>query len=462
MNLTILFFFLLHALSIYSTEFRSLWLDSPRSSWPQLKSDLECDVVIVGGGISGVATLYYLLTSTDKKVALLEKSSIASGATGHNAGLAVASIEKSFSEIVEEFGYEPAKQLFEEIASSTELLYTISAKVGFENELVPLDESCFGHSSISTLIDWLDEYSNNTCWVLEKEEIKREIPLDFHNQIRWVSREEISNILKIDDPTCIGVTFARNKRIRINSALFCNQVLRYLAKTFPDRCLIYEHSEISQIDLSLNHQCSHHVFGKVFSKDLILCTNAYTNFSIFDLRTGKVLSKLKEKMIQREGYIAAYPIEEHHHSSLIGFIPEGSIHSIVPYWYTSVAPLSPNTKDYMVCLGGPEYTLDFPATFEQIEEQANESLQLMRNFVSNPPSSFPYFWHGTMAYTENGMRWVGEDPNHPHLWYNLGCNGIGILPALLGGQKIAKQMAGETFKPSLFDPPNDENKISQP
>ncbi len=287
MKQTILFLFLMHVTSLYSAQFRSLWLDSPRSSWPQLQSDLECDVAIVGGGISGVATLYFLLTSTEKKVALFEKSFIASGATGHNAGIAIPCIERSFSELIKEFGYEPAKQLCEEITSGVELLYTISAKVGFEKELFPLAESYFGHSSVSTLIDWLEEgvfypESNSACWVLDEEEIRAQIPVDFYSKITWASRKEISNLIKREDPTCVGISFGRKKCIRMNSALFCQQVLQYLVKTFPNRCRIYENNEILHIDLKPDEQCLHHAFGKVLSKDLILCTNGYKNLSIFD------------------------------------------------------------------------------------------------------------------------------------------------------------------------------------
>ena len=453
----ILLLLLIQAFSLHSVEFHSLWLDSPRSSWPQLQSDLQCDIAIVGAGISGVATLYFLLTSTEKTVALFEKSLVASGATGHNAGLAVPSIEKPLSELIEEFGYEAAKQLFEEIDSGTDLLDEISAKVGFETELVPLATTYFGHSSLSTLIDWLQEGALRaqtgrqswTCWALDDEERRGQIPAELHERLQWVSREEILKALKIDAPECIGITFGERKCARMNSAHFCDRVLQYLAQTFPDRCLIYENSEISHIDLGDDEQILHHGFGKVSAKDLILCTNAYTGFPLFDARTQKGVAKLAEAILPREGFMAAYPIEESS-PSLSGFIPEEGTH--VPYWYLSRAPLSQDKKGCVACLGGPEYTFSSPLSPEQIDQQAEESLQLMGKFMSGPPS---FFWHGTMGYTQNGMRWVGEDPDRPHLWYNLGCNGIGILPALAGGKRIARQIGGEVVGPSLFDPPKD-------
>lgn len=64
----------------------------------------------------------------------------------------------------------------------------------------------------------------------------------------------------------------------------------------------------------------------------------------------------------------------------------------------------------------------------------------------------PYLWHGLMGYTHTGVRYIGQDPHAPHLWYNLGCNGVGIVSAVFGGWKIAKILSGTSFQPSIFDP----------
>jgi len=37
-----------------------------------LKSDIETDIVVVGAGIAGVSTAFFLLQNTDKKVTLVE------------------------------------------------------------------------------------------------------------------------------------------------------------------------------------------------------------------------------------------------------------------------------------------------------------------------------------------------------------------------------------------------------
>jgi glycine/D-amino acid oxidase-like deaminating enzyme len=73
-----------------------------------LKSDLETDVAIVGGGIAGISTAFFLLRNTDKKVVLLEGGQLGHGATGHNGGHITANFERPFSEMVKDSGLVPA------------------------------------------------------------------------------------------------------------------------------------------------------------------------------------------------------------------------------------------------------------------------------------------------------------------------------------------------------------------
>src|SRR6188768_1881681 len=61
----------------------SYWMDSgPIPISPALDRDFTVDVVVIGGGITGV-TAAYLLKRAGKRVALLERRRLASVDTGH-------------------------------------------------------------------------------------------------------------------------------------------------------------------------------------------------------------------------------------------------------------------------------------------------------------------------------------------------------------------------------------------
>jgi glycine/D-amino acid oxidase-like deaminating enzyme len=68
------------------------------------------------------------------------------------------------------------------------------------------------------------------------------------------------------------------------------------------------------------------------------------------------------------------------------------------------------------------------------------------------PPRYDFVWHGLMAYTEGQIRVVGAEPRNPVLLCNLGCNGVGFLPSIHGGHRVARLLSGERLAPSLFDP----------
>ena len=61
-----------------------------------------------------------------------------------------------------------------------------------------------------------------------------------------------------------------------------------------------------------------------------------------------------------------------------------------------------------------------------------------------------------MGYNDGRTRVVGTHPDHPALLYNMGCNGIGFLPSIYGGRRVARKLLGLDLEPSIFDPRRDD------
>src|SRR3954467_13908717 len=69
-----------------------------------LDADADADVVIVGAGIAGVATAFFTLRETAKRVLLVERDRVGRGATGRNAGQLTTYFERPLCDIADEFG----------------------------------------------------------------------------------------------------------------------------------------------------------------------------------------------------------------------------------------------------------------------------------------------------------------------------------------------------------------------
>lgn len=88
---------------------KSLWIETTdKSSYPALGSDMEVDVAIVGGGITGLSSAY-LLKRAGLSVVVLEKDYIGSGTTGHTTGKATSQHGFIYEELVDRLGEKTAR-----------------------------------------------------------------------------------------------------------------------------------------------------------------------------------------------------------------------------------------------------------------------------------------------------------------------------------------------------------------
>ena len=75
------------------------WWAEPTPSFPQLRDEIDADIVVIGAGITGV-TLAYTLAERGASVVLLDAGPIAGSASGRNAGFLLASPSEPYSELV--------------------------------------------------------------------------------------------------------------------------------------------------------------------------------------------------------------------------------------------------------------------------------------------------------------------------------------------------------------------------
>lgn len=93
--------------------------------FPKLEQDLEVDVAIVGGGITGI-TSAYLLANEGLKVALLEADQLLGGTTAHTTAKITAQHDLIYDELVTNMGKSKARLYYE---ANTEALQFIEKTI---------------------------------------------------------------------------------------------------------------------------------------------------------------------------------------------------------------------------------------------------------------------------------------------------------------------------------------------
>lgn len=89
----------------------SVWkMISSHTQYPSLKQDLDVDVAIIGGGITGI-TAALQLTQAGKKVAVLEASDIGGITTGSSTGNLYIAVQPYYQNIVKKFDLATARHI---------------------------------------------------------------------------------------------------------------------------------------------------------------------------------------------------------------------------------------------------------------------------------------------------------------------------------------------------------------
>lgn len=90
-------------------EPKSFWIDSAEiPSFPRLENDMDTEVAVIGGGITGITTAF-LLAKEGLKVTLLESTRLLNGTTGHTTAKVTAQHGLIYDKLINHFGVDNTK-----------------------------------------------------------------------------------------------------------------------------------------------------------------------------------------------------------------------------------------------------------------------------------------------------------------------------------------------------------------
>lgn len=132
----------------------SYWIESVKSEkkvFSRLEKDARADVCIIGGGLTGLTTAYYL-SKTNLKVILLEKARICEHTSGNTTAKITSQHDLFYDYLIQSQGKEKAKQYLE---ANEEAIKNIENIVKEEN------------------IDCDFERTDNYVYTLKQEELEK-------------------------------------------------------------------------------------------------------------------------------------------------------------------------------------------------------------------------------------------------------------------------------------------------
>ena len=445
---------------------RSPWIAQMAPDGPPrtLDANATTDIAIVGAGIAGVATAFFTLRSSNRRVLLIERDRVARGATGRNAGQLTTYFERPLFDIADEFGAAPTIEAQRAFDDAHDLLDLMGSEAGVQVRV----ERFTGHMGMFSL-NHLQVHLRNgllrrdgdlrpePCVVSEEAEFLVQIPAEVAELYTVVPQARIRELLETTDDRYRAVL--SDVKGCANAGLFVQQVLAYLEQEYPDRLRYVDQTLVDRVVVSDEGGVVLHARGHTVSaSQVVLCTNGFTDHVVEDEAGAPIRLHERQQVVGTIGFMAAFFEERPRTPAAMSYIRNTTIGGDSPYVYVTRRTYDrPGSTATLTCMGGPEHPIDRP--WVRDEHFSGTVLAYMDEHIrpfaqpSRPPGQpYDFQWHGLMGYMDGRVRVIGAHPGRPALLYNLGCNGVGFLPSIHGGRQIARMLAGERLPPSIFDP----------
>lgn len=133
----------------------SIWKDGNyKINSKKLDSDIDCDVLIVGGGLTGISALYHLKDS-NLKVVLVEQNKVGMGVTANSTGKLTYLQDSMYNKIWEKYDKDIARMYLESQKDAIELVVDIINKNNLDCDLVK--SKSYVYTSKDEEIDKIEE-----------------------------------------------------------------------------------------------------------------------------------------------------------------------------------------------------------------------------------------------------------------------------------------------------------------
>lgn len=389
---------------MYQIRFRgiimqnSLWLTNmEKVSFPKLSTSINCDVCIVGGGLTGIYTAY-LLAKEGINVALLEaKQSIGIGTTGHSTGKLTPQHGIIFSKLLTTFSEKDVKTYFQ------------ANEKAIENALEKVTVETY--QKVSSFLYSTTEYGKQTI----SDELKAYEQLQLPG-IETTDTElpfTITNGIKLENTYQIHPT---------------NFALQFAKLAQKEGAKIYTNTRITKLVLDEKYLLDDNNHRILFKK-LLLCTH-YPLESIKGLYTVKL-------SIDRS-YLLACKTSE---------LLQGQYLSVDNPSRTIRTALIDNQPYFIY--GGSSHTAGTKTNTQMYYDTLEKELESTFN-LSKPT----FRWSAQDPDTPDYIPYVGQiSPNEPNIFVATGYRKWGLSNSLVAGEILSTAVKGGRHKASdLYSP----------
>jgi glycine/D-amino acid oxidase-like deaminating enzyme len=391
---------------------QSPWIKALESSFPSVDSNLEVDIAIVGGGITGL-TAAYLLSKAGHRVVVFERNRIGRADTGHTTAHLTARPDVNVHELISEFGLDEAQMVWEHGLEAIRQIESICR-----------DEQIDAH--FARVDGWLLAHDESDAPELERE-------ADAIKQIG----------VAVDFPAKSPFSGPDAMRVPGQARFHLGLYLEGLARAAQAHgAMIFERSPVVKM-----HS------GEVTTLELTPPDGDKSN--PVELKSHKVILATHVPVLANPLLLDKLTPNQ---SYAIGVsIPAGTVPDVLaddtlePYHYYRLEPGGGVDGADLVIFGGE----DHPTGQTDPDERHFQALEeCLRTWLPGMPLNVAYRWSGEVWETLDGLPYIGPDPSNKRHFVATGYDGVGMTFGTLAARMAAdwatdrEHPLAELFKPA--------------
>ena len=380
-----------------------------------LTKDIDCEVAIIGGGVTG-AILGHYFTKKNVDTVILEKERIAHGSSSITTSLLQYELDENADALME-------------------MLSANDIALAYELGLFALEElrdiiKAYGNKCYYKKVDCL-------LYSAKKDRVKQIVKEYEFRKSHGFDVSLLDEGNKDFDIDFEMALLSRGGGAVLNPFLFAHMLI----DESRDRGLrVYENSEVIKIDYDSNNEgatveCS---YGKKVRCKKVILASGYNTESFINRNFGT-------KYITYNLVSEALNVGERFAGTI--FRDDND-----PYHYFRT------THDGRVIFGGEDNLYVDDIEMEKLSERYYDKLETtMKSVLKKYHLSVKYRCLGAFTTTKDNLGFIGVSPEHKNLWLCLGYGANGILFSMLGGYFLSELYIGNEhrgmnlFKIDRFD-----------
>ena len=361
------------------------------NSYPSLKEPVECEVLVIGGGITG-SLIAHQMVKDGYETVLIDRREIGNGSTSATTSMLQYEIDVPLYELIDQIGEEGAVKAYKACSKSIDdldkITQELNSEAGFERK-----ESLY-YASKKKDVSWL------------KKEFEARKNAGFN--IKWIEKEEILERYEFEN-TFGGILSSQGASV--DAFHLAHELLAFNSKK---GLRVYDKTEMDSVEVKKG----------------------------FNLVTTKTGQKIKaQKIIYAIGYESAHLIKEKFVDlkstfAMVSEIDEKGSEKLnnTLFWNTSDPYLyMRTTSDGRVLIGGGDEDFRDPEKRDaMIDKKEKEILGDLKDLLPNYHFYTDFTWAGTFGETKDGLPYIGEHKDFPNSYFVLGFGGNGITFSVTG------------------------------